>query len=184
MDANGRPSFSLLQNFRSAESQIVYYAFDILVHKNRDLTRLPLSERRMILRSVVEPTDHIGLSEVSDRTAAEMLSFVREHSLEGVVAKRSDGVYQPGLRTGLWSKHRINLGQEFVVGGYVPSNLGLDSLVVGFYRGKELIYASRVAQASSPPLAAKCSTRSSTSPRRNAHSLTCRKQRRADGARD
>lgn len=26
----------------------------------------------------------------------------------------------------------------------MPSNLGLDSLVVGFYRGEELIYASRV----------------------------------------
>lgn len=96
LDASGRPNFNLLQNFRSAESQIVYYAFDILVHKNRDLTRLPLSERRRILRSVIEPTDHIGHSEVSDRTAAEMLKFVREHSLEGVVAKRNDGVYQPG----------------------------------------------------------------------------------------
>jgi DNA ligase D-like protein (predicted ligase) len=144
LDASGRPNFNLLQNFRSAESQISYFAFDILILKNRDLTRLPLSERRKILRSVIEPSDHIALSEVSDRTAAEMLTFVRDHGLEGVVAKRSDGVYQPGLRTGLWSKHRINLGQEFVVGGYVPSNLGLDSLVVGFYRGKDLIYASRV----------------------------------------
>ena len=144
LDASGRPNFNLLQNFRSSESQISYFVFDILVHKNRDLTRLPLSERRKILRSVIEPTEHIGLSEVSDRTAAEMLKFVREHGLEGIVAKRTDGIYQPGLRSGLWSKHRINLGQEFVVGGYVPSNLGLDSLVVGFYRGEDLIYASRV----------------------------------------
>jgi hypothetical protein len=42
------------------------------------------------------------------------------------------------------SKYRVNLGQEFVVGGYVPSHLGVDSLVVGFYRGKDLIYAARV----------------------------------------
>jgi ATP-dependent DNA ligase len=41
-------------------------------------------------------------------------------------------------------KHRVSLGQEFVVGGYVPSNLGLDSLVVGFYRGADLVYAARV----------------------------------------
>ncbi|HEY4049462.1 MAG TPA: ATP-dependent DNA ligase [Acidobacteriaceae bacterium] len=41
-------------------------------------------------------------------------------------------------------KHRITLGQEFVIGGYVPSNLSLDSPVVGFYRGRDLIYASRV----------------------------------------
>ncbi|HMH12607.1 MAG TPA: hypothetical protein VK578_05825 [Edaphobacter sp.] len=60
------------------------------------------------------------------------------------MAKRANSVYQPGKRTGLWSKHRISLGQEFVIGGYVPSNLGLDSIIVGFYRGKDLIYVSRV----------------------------------------
>jgi bifunctional non-homologous end joining protein LigD len=70
--------------------------------------------------------------------------FVRSHGLEGVVAKRADSVYQPGLRTGLWSKQRVNLGQEFVIGGYIPSHLGLDSIVVGFYRGDDLYYAARV----------------------------------------
>jgi hypothetical protein len=73
-----------------------------------------------------------------------MLKFVKDHGLEGVVAKRSDSVYQPGQRTGLWSKFRINRGQEFVIGGYVPNHLGVDSLVVGFYRGKDLVYAARV----------------------------------------
>jgi ATP-dependent DNA ligase len=68
---------------------------------------------------------------VSDRSAVEMLKFVKSHGLEGAVAKRSDSVYQPSQRTGLWSKYRINLGQEFVVGGYIPSHLGVDSLVVG-----------------------------------------------------
>jgi DNA ligase D-like protein (predicted ligase) len=141
---DGRPDFNLLQNFRSAESRIVYYAFDILVHEGRRLTGLPLLERRDILRSVVEPGEHVALSQVSDRPAAEMLRFVKSHGLEGAVAKRSDSVYQPGQRTGLWSKYRVDLRQEFVVGGYIPSNLGVDSLVVGFYRGKDLIYAARV----------------------------------------
>jgi bifunctional non-homologous end joining protein LigD len=141
---NGRPNFNLLQNFRSAESRIVYYAFDILIHKDRDLTALPLSERRAILGSLIEPSDHLALSQVSDSSAAEMLKFVRSHGLEGAVAKRADSIYQPGQRTGLWSKYRINLGQEFVIAGYIPSNLGVDSLVVGFYRSKDLIYAARV----------------------------------------
>jgi ATP-dependent DNA ligase len=96
------------------------------------------------LRALIKPGEQVALSEVSDRTAAEMLKFVKSHGLEGVVAKRSDSVYQPGQRTGLWSKYRINLGQEFVIGGYVPSHLGVDALVVGFYRGKDLIYAARV----------------------------------------
>jgi len=42
----GKPNFNLLQNFRSAESQITYYAFDVLTHKGRDLTQIPLFERR------------------------------------------------------------------------------------------------------------------------------------------
>jgi DNA ligase D-like protein (predicted ligase) len=141
---DGRPDFNMLQNFRSAEENITYFAFDILVHKNRDLTMLPLSERRKILRSVIKPAKHVALSEVSNQTATEMLKFVRSHGLEGIIAKRSDSVYQPGQRTGAWSKLRINLGQEFVIGGYVPGTHGFDSLVIGFYRGKDLHYAARV----------------------------------------
>jgi len=144
LGADGKPNFNLLQNFRSAEARIVYYAFDILVHKRRELTDLPLSERRKILESVIKPNHHVEVSAVSDMSAKEMLRFVTEQGLEGLVAKRSESIYQPGLRSGLWRKHRINLGQEFVVGGYTPSNLGIDALVVGFYRGKDLIYAGRV----------------------------------------
>jgi DNA ligase D-like protein (predicted ligase) len=144
MGRDGRPNFNLLQNFRSAESHITYYAFDILIYKNRDLTQLPLSARREILQTVLKPNDHASLSVVGGGSGSEMLHFVRHHGLEGIVAKRANSVYQPGKRTGLWSKHRISLGQEFVIGGYVPSNLGLDSIIVGFYRGKDFIYASRV----------------------------------------
>ncbi|WP_348269596.1 RNA ligase family protein [Edaphobacter paludis] len=144
LGADGCPDFNMLQNFRFAEANIIYYAFDILVHKNRDLTMLPLSARREILRSVIKPAKHVALSEVSDQTATEMLRFVRLHGLEGIIAKRSDSVYQPGKRTGAWTKYCINLGQEFVVGGYVPGTLGFDSLVIGFYQGEDLYYAGRV----------------------------------------
>jgi bifunctional non-homologous end joining protein LigD len=65
------------------------------------------------LSSVIKPGEHIAISQVSDRSAAEMLKFIKDHGLEGAVAKRSDSVYQPGQRTGLWSKYRVNLGQEF-----------------------------------------------------------------------
>jgi ATP-dependent DNA ligase len=143
MGPDGHPDFNLLQNSRSAESHIQYYAFDILVHKNKDLTQLPLSKRREILHSVIKKSDHIDLSAVSDKGASEMMAFVKKQGLEGVVAKRADSVYQPGLSTGLWAKHRINLGQEFVIRGYTPGTHGFDALIVGFYRGRELIYAAR-----------------------------------------
>jgi ATP-dependent DNA ligase len=73
-----------------------------------------------------------------------MLAVAKTHGLEGLVAERADSIYQPGQRTGLWSKYRINIAQEFVIGGYVSSPLGLDSIVVGVYRGKDLIYSARV----------------------------------------
>jgi DNA ligase D-like protein (predicted ligase) len=144
VDANGRPSFNLLQNYGSAKSSIVYYAFDLPIHNGNDLMRQPLSERRKVLASVVRPEGHVGISQSSDRSLAEMEKFIKSHGLEGIVAKRADGPYQPGLRTGLWCKHRFNLSQEFVIGGYVPSHLGIHSLVVGVYRGKSLYYAARV----------------------------------------
>jgi DNA ligase D-like protein (predicted ligase) len=144
LDEQGRSDFNLLQNFRSAEKQIHYYAFDILVLRGKELTQLTLAERRAMLEKTLPRNDHISLSAVENRSAAHMLKFVKKHGLEGVVAKRADGVYEPGKRSGSWSKHRINLGQEFVVGGYTPGTQGFDALIVGFYRGKELIYAARV----------------------------------------
>jgi ATP-dependent DNA ligase len=93
---------------------------------------------------VVKPTDHIDISEVTEGYAAHMVRFVKEHRLEGIVAKRSDSVYQPGKRTGLWAKHRFDLEKPFVIGGFIPSDLGVDSLIVGYYRGKDLYYAGRV----------------------------------------
>jgi bifunctional non-homologous end joining protein LigD len=142
--SDGRPNFNLLQNYRSAESHIIYYVFDVMTLEGRDLTQLPFSERREVLRSILPTNEHLGISIAVQMTAQEMIALVREQGIEGIVAKRTDSIYQPGKRTGSWTKHRISLGQEFVIGGYVPSNLGVDSLVVGFYRGSDLIYAGRV----------------------------------------
>lgn len=143
MDSAGKSDFNLLQNFRSAELKIHYYAFDVLMHKGKLLTGLPLDERREILDEILPRNDHISIS-VVNYSADQMLKFVTEHGLEGVVAKQKDSVYQPGKRSGLWSKYRLNLGQEFVVGGYTPGSNGFDALIVGFYRGKDLMFAGRI----------------------------------------
>jgi hypothetical protein len=39
---------------------------------------------------------------------------------------------------------RVNCGQEFVIGGYAPRADNLDSILVGYYEGKDLIYVARV----------------------------------------
>jgi ATP-dependent DNA ligase len=132
LDEEGKSNFNLLQNFKSAEAHIMFYAFDVLVRKSEDLIIAPLSKRREILSSTIKTNDHIGISQVPHQSAKDMLAFVKAHCLEGIVAKRSDSIYEQGRRSGLWVERRINLSKEFVIGGYVPSHLGLDSVVIGF----------------------------------------------------
>jgi len=95
----------------------MYFVFDVMMYKGQDLMQGPLSERRSILRSIVGLEGQIAISETSDRPLVHMEEFIRSHGLEGIVAKRADSQYQPGLRTGVWCKHRFNRSQEFVVGG-------------------------------------------------------------------
>ena len=61
-----------------------------------------------------------------------------------MLPKGADSAYEPGLRTGLWRKQRMNRCQEFVAGGYIPSGLGIDSLIVGVYLGKDLYFTAGV----------------------------------------
>jgi len=73
-----------------------------------------------------------------------MLTAARAQGLEGVVAKRKDSRYEIGKRSGSWAKYRLNSGQELVIGGYIPGTYGVDAIVVGYYRGKDLIYVARI----------------------------------------
>ena len=74
----------------------------------------------------------------------QVLEAVRKLGLEGVVGKRIDSIYEPGERSGAWIKLRANLGQEFVVGGYIPGARGFDALLVGVYEKKELNFVAKV----------------------------------------
>ena len=145
LDESGRPNFNLLQNFRSEAQRIHYFIFDLLVCQDRDLTRLPLNERRKLMKSALKlRSPHLRIAEQFDATANDMIAAVRQQQLEGVVGKRKDSLYEAGKRTGSWIKYRVNRGQEFVIGGYIPGPHGFDSLIVGVYQGKDLMYGARV----------------------------------------
>jgi len=144
IDERGRPDFNLLQNFRAEAARIQYYIFDLLCWKDRDLTRVPLVERRALLKSVVVIRDkRIRIADYFEAAPKDLLSAVREQGLEGIIGKRKDSVYQPGKRSGAWIKYRVNRGQEFVIGGYFPGPHGFDSLIFGYYDGGKLMYVAR-----------------------------------------
>jgi DNA ligase D-like protein (predicted ligase) len=145
IDESGRPDFNRLQNFRGEASRIHYYIFDLLCWKDRDLTRLPLVERRALLKSLVTIRDRrIRIADYIEASATDLLAAVREQGLEGIVGKRKDSVYEPGKRSGAWIKYRVNRGQELVIGGYMPGAHGLDTIIVRYYNGDDLIYVARV----------------------------------------
>ena len=142
-DKTGHASFNAIQN-ANPESNVVLYVFDILVEHWRDVKHLALSERLPLLQSAVVPSDRVQLSEHFPGSASRFVTAVRKMGGEGVVAKRLTSPYEPGKRSGAWAKLRLNIGQEFVIGGFTPGTHGVDALVVGFYSGDALTYAARV----------------------------------------
>ena len=112
----------------------------------RSVLNVPLYYfRREVLHKTL---DDIGsapmdLSENIEATPSDMIRIVKEFGFEGIVAKRKDSLYEPGKRSGAWVKYRVNRGQEFVIGGYVPSD-PFESLIVGYYKGDKLIYVAKV----------------------------------------
>jgi bifunctional non-homologous end joining protein LigD len=145
VDAQGRPSFALLQSADGASPTVVYYVFDVPVLRGRDLRRVPLTERRALLEDVVARLpEPIRLSQVFDAGAEEMVAAARAQGLEGVVAKRRSSVYEPGQRSGAWAKVRVHQGQELVVGGYVPGARHLDALLVGYHDEQGLKFVGKI----------------------------------------
>ena len=124
IDDDGRVSFNLLQHHRSKAQAIQFYAFDLLIYKGRSLSGVALETRRELLTEALSTVgDPIRLSEAFETAPADLIRAAKEQSLEGIVAKRKDSIYEPGKRSGAWLKYRINRGQEFVIGGYARASL-------------------------------------------------------------
>jgi bifunctional non-homologous end joining protein LigD len=144
LDNNGRPSFNLLQNFRFTAKQIHFYAFDLLAHENKNLMGVAFEKRRQLLGILLENiAEPIRISESIDGLPKEIVSAAKHLSLEGIIAKRKDSLYQPGKRSRAWLKYKINKVQPFVIGGYTPGN-PFDALIVGYHEGDSLLYAAKV----------------------------------------
>lgn len=142
-DESGRPSFQHLHHRSAQPAAIRYFAFDLLLLDGKDLQAEPLEERRARLKKIVSGTD-VQFSEELPGTADDVIQAVTEVGLEGVIAKRRDSRYESGKRSGMWQKFKVQLRQEFVIGGYKPENANFQSIVVGYYENRKLRFAARV----------------------------------------
>jgi DNA ligase D-like protein (predicted ligase) len=160
-DQEGRPSFNALQNYGSAPGAVVYYVFDVMVLAGRNVMREPRKKRRELLEKKVLPKlpEPVRYSAPLDADVPVLIQSVKVHGFEGLVAKRCNSVYEPGLRSGAWMKMRVNRGQEFVIGGYTRGTKTFDALVFGYYQHGQLIYAAQTRNGFTPVTRAQLFTR-------------------------
>ena len=143
LDASGKPSFNALQN---RGQRTVYYCFDLLHFAGIDLRKAPYRDRRRYLAQCLLPSPLVQLVHAADDGVA-LHEAALASGLEGVVGKRRDSAYEPGRRSGAWLKIKAGNSGEFVVGGYTRgkgSRAPLGALLVGYWEGKKLRYASHV----------------------------------------
>ncbi|WP_341832694.1 DNA ligase D [Sphingobacterium thalpophilum] len=148
LSKNGTANFGSLQNWRSeADGDLVYYIFDILWYKEKDLTELTLCERKAILKEILPKSDNILVSEHFETSGIAFLEEAKKLGLEGIMAKRKDSIYHIHNRSRDWLKIKANKRQEVVIGGFTlndDSNKLFSSILVGVYEGKKLVYTGKV----------------------------------------
>ncbi|HYE30591.1 MAG TPA: non-homologous end-joining DNA ligase [Methylomirabilota bacterium] len=138
VEPSGKMSFQALQGSSSHSGiTIHYYAFDILNLEGRSLLKLPLSERRELLKQVFAGTSDplLHFSGPLEAEPEELIEAARDKGFEGIIAKRNDSYYEPGDRSGCWVKFKTNQEQEFVIGGWRRTSTAkdFDALYVGLF---------------------------------------------------
>lgn len=165
VETAGRSSdFSALQAdlAEGRTDRMLYYVFDILHRDGKDLTALPLVDRKRLLSSVLDKAkDPIRISEHLTEQGEIVLRHACRMGLEGIVSKLRDSPYRPGRGTS-WVKSKCSARQEFVIGGFVPSTASrhaIGSLVLGVQDGSGLRAVGRVGTGFSVALAEDLFTR-------------------------
>lgn len=160
LDEAGRPSFPLLQNrMHLTKARDIarerdrtpadFFVFDLLQHGDRDVTELPLRERRRLLESAVtDAKPPLTVPPVTDDLDAA-LATARELDLEGAVVKDPSSRYRVGVRSDEWLKVKLTRTQDVVVGAIRPGKGsrrgGIGSLLLGIPDDDgSLQYAGRV----------------------------------------
>ncbi len=151
---SGTTSFQALQNALAGPDQgpgqLAYFLFDLIHLEGLSLARVPLEERKTMLRDVLGTPGPGSLLRYSDHVAGSGPEFFKQAcalGVEGIVSKRRDAPYEPG-RSRSWLKVKCLQRQEFVIGGYTDpegSRVGLGALLLGVYDAEgNLEFAGKV----------------------------------------
>jgi len=120
-----------------------YHVFDVMWLDGRDVTRLPLEERRQLLADLRlrRPLEQVPLLDHE-----RPWELARDEGWEGVIAKRKGTPYEH-RRSKHWLKMKCELTQEFVVGGFTDpqgQRVGLGALLVGYCEKDDFVFAGKI----------------------------------------
>lgn len=147
----GKPDFqSLLERGQAVSAgeiqrqakraPVVYIVFDVLEKDDKPLIKLPLMERKKILKDSLREGSHVLLSDFIEEKGEAYYQLALEKGLEGVVAKKKDSPYEEGLRTGSWLKIKKLKTCDCVIFGYTKGEQSREktfgALILGLY-GKD-----------------------------------------------
>lgn len=118
LDKEGRSRFQLLQNALRREATLRYYVFDCLFVDGKDIRNLPLLDRKKILKKLLPSSGPIRLSEYEKHDGIRLFQEAKKRGEEGIIAKRTDSVYQSGARSDDWLKIKAVHEEEAVIIGF------------------------------------------------------------------
>ena len=145
---DGISDFGALQNWRSeADGDLLYYVFDLLWYEGKNLTTLPLTERRALLKTIIPEESIIKLSQDFGQSGIDFFDAAKKMGLEGIMAKKADSLYHAGDRNTDWLKIKSNKRHEVVIGGFTKnedSAKPFSSLLVGIFEENKLLYTGKI----------------------------------------
>jgi len=151
VDTDGKPDFAALwfRNCSGGNSggHLCFMAFDVVHHGPELVIDRPYSDRRAILERLELDGPHwcTPPSYVGDGKA--VFNATKEMGLEGVVAKRMDSRYRPGLRSKSWTKTKHFRQRTFALLGWLPPEerrKDRGCVVLGLRAGAGIVVAGAV----------------------------------------
>lgn len=142
---DGKPNFYALQKrslmgdefkikLAANKSPVQFVAYDILYYDGKDLTDKPLTERKEILNKTVTEGQGLSISRYIEKNGIAFFELAKQEQLEGIVAKKKDGLYHIGKRTHEWVKIKVMQDEDLYVCGYQPDENGnVKDLILGYY---------------------------------------------------
>jgi bifunctional non-homologous end joining protein LigD len=159
LDAEGKPSFERMQQRINVtrdidvrrvavEHPVTFIAFDLLELDGRDLLSTELRIRKKTLRETIVDSPNILFAAHVERDGQSLFDVARESGIEGIVGKRADSLYHPGVRSPEWVKIKSWLGQSCVIAGYTAGRgrrtNQLGALILAVLDGNRLVHCGQV----------------------------------------